>query len=120
MFLSLPDIKEGHTIHLVRGAPKTPSGGSNVPSSSPPPQTSPNPSANLFGQGNAGAGGAGMFGGGGFGQFQQQMMNNPELMQNMMENPMIQNMMNDPETMRQVIRWWMRKEGDLIIIYGFY
>merc|ERR1719210_119838 len=37
-------------------------------------------------------------------QSQQMMMQNPDLMQQMMQSPMVQQMMSDPETIRAMVR----------------
>ncbi len=93
------NIKDGHTVHLVKGAPKA---GAAAPApSSPAAAAAPGAAAQTpfspFGGLGAGAGA------GGFGAMQAQMLQNPEMMQAMMENPMVQGLLNDPETMRQMM-----------------
>lgn len=121
-------LQHDHTVHLVRGAPAsatTPASSATTPTSTPAPggggglpQTPPGlsqtaPGSNPTGLGafsfpNFGAGAGG--GGGGFGmglqeiqQVQQQLMQNPNLMREMMNMPAVQNLMNNPDLMRSII-----------------
>lgn len=48
-------------------------------------------------------GGNNMFGGPNMQQMQQQMLNNPEMMRQMLDNPMMQSMLNNPELMRSIL-----------------
>ncbi|XP_030003056.1 ubiquilin-4 [Sphaeramia orbicularis] len=131
--LSQHGIKDGLTVHLViKTAHKASDGGSTSASSSssstqagsaststpgtnpsstagstgsaPPPTQTPNI---LTGFGDlAGLAGLGM-GSANFMELQQQMqrqlMSNPEMLSQIMENPLVQNMMSNPDLMRQMI-----------------
>ncbi|KAM9823625.1 ubiquilin-4 [Neosynchiropus ocellatus] len=117
--LSQHGIKDGLTVHLViKTANKEGDSGSSSASSSatvPPPTTgSPStapplaqPPNLLSGFGDlSGLAGLGM-GSGNFMELQQQMqrqlMSNPEMLSQIMENPLVQNMMSNPDLMRQMI-----------------
>ncbi|XP_068603123.1 ubiquilin-4 [Brachionichthys hirsutus] len=129
--LSQHGIKDGLTVHLViKTAHKAGDGGSTSASSStsapagtptPTPGAVPASSASspsttaaptqtpniLTGFGDlAGLSGLGM-GSGNFMELQQQMqrqlMSNPEMLSQIMENPLVQNMMSNPDLMRQMI-----------------
>mgnify|MGYP007051840434 FL=1 len=107
-------VQDGHTIHLVRAAPSSAaatvaaaSGAPTNTSVSTPPTTTPPVGLNgsgtpdLFGIGNMG-GGVGL----GFPEFQQvqqQLMQNPNLMRDMMNMPAVQSLINNPEMMRNLI-----------------
>uniref|UniRef100_A0A7N9B009 Ubiquilin-4 n=1 Tax=Mastacembelus armatus TaxID=205130 RepID=A0A7N9B009_9TELE len=124
--LSQHGIKDGLTVHLViktahntsassssstqAGSTSTSSPGTNPSStagstgSAPPPTQTPNI---LTGFGDlAGLAGLGM-GSANFMELQQQMqrqlMSNPEMLSQIMENPLVQNMMSNPDLMRQMI-----------------
>ncbi|CAN9504053.1 unnamed protein product [Ophioblennius macclurei] len=130
--LSQHGIKDGLTVHLViktahkagdgastsassststqAGSTSTSSPGANPPpttgpaGSAPPPTQTPNI---LTGFGDlAGLAGLGM-GSANFMELQQQMqrqlMSNPEMLSQIMENPLVQNMMSNPDLMRQMI-----------------
>ncbi|XP_069138889.1 ubiquilin-1-like [Argopecten irradians] len=114
-------IKNGLTVHLViksanrsqqqaaevsgAASPSAPS-----PSSAPPPAAQPNVGETPFGIGGlgglAGLGNLGM-GSANFMEMQQrmqrEMMNNPEMLRSMMDNPFVQQLMSNPEVMRQMI-----------------
>ncbi|CAF0765197.1 unnamed protein product [Brachionus calyciflorus] len=88
----------------------TSSSTSNAPTSQ---QTTPNPMNNLF---NLPFGGGSNFlsglGSMGFGnsnfaelqaQMQQQVMSNPDLMRNMLDNPMVQSLMSNPDVIRELM-----------------
>ncbi|XP_043247176.1 ubiquilin-4-like [Amphibalanus amphitrite] len=115
--LATHKVKDGQTVHLVIKNPKpaeTPATAGDSPAASesaagPPPATS---SA-------AGGLGLGTFGGLpglsnlGMGSasfqelqrsMQQEMLRNPEMLQQMMDNPMVQNMMSNPDVMRQLMQ----------------
>ncbi|XP_068189335.1 ubiquilin-4 [Antennarius striatus] len=131
--LSQHGIKDGLTVHLViKTAHKAGDGGSTSASSStsapagtttttPTPGANPSSSAGspsttapptqtpniLTGFGDlAGLAGLGM-GSANFMELQQQMqrqlMSNPEMLSQIMENPLVQNMMSNPDLMRQMI-----------------
>ncbi|KAF7650538.1 hypothetical protein LDENG_00123890 [Lucifuga dentata] len=130
--LSQHGIKDGLTVHLViKTAHKAGDGSSTSPSSSSSAQTastsSPSPGTNpsstagstgsappptrtptvLSGFGDlASLAGLGM-GSANFMELQQQMqrqlMSNPEMLSQIMENPLVQNMMSNPDLMRQMI-----------------
>lgn len=117
-----PGLQNDHTVHLVRGAPSSTSAapGAPAPTTSPAPiPTSNAPAANPTGLGSvAGLGGlafpnmggvgtnatgAGFGGLSDFQQVQQQLMQNPNLMREMMNMPAVQNLMNNPDLMRTLI-----------------
>ncbi|XP_061903239.1 ubiquilin-4 [Entelurus aequoreus] len=131
--LSQHGIKDGLTVHLViktsqkasdGGSPSTSSSSSSqagstntsapgtappstaglTPGSAPPPAQTPNL---LSGFGDlSNLSGLGM-GSANFMELQQQMqrqlMSNPEMLSQIMENPLVQNMMSNPDLMRQMI-----------------
>ncbi|KAL4227802.1 Ubiquilin-1 [Mactra antiquata] len=115
--LSQHSIKDGMAVHLViksanRTAGTTPS---PVPAEAPTTQSSnappvPDVSASPFGLGSlgglAGVGNIGM-GSANFMEMQQRMqqqvMQNPEMLRQMMENPFVQQMMSNPDVMRQLM-----------------
>lgn len=98
-------IKDGFTVHLVRGA------SNNIAQQSAPqptpaaPSATTNPFAGMGGLGGMGGmGGLGGLGGGGdLQQMYSQMMQNPQMVQQMMQNPMVQQMMNNPELLRTMM-----------------
>merc|ERR1711871_1535027 len=96
-------IEDGHQVHMVRSV------SSNSSDASP----AQGGAAAGPAMGNAGTSGSSPFGlfggnlGGGGGmpsmaQMQQQMMANPQMMQDMMQNPMMQSLMNNPQ-MQQIL-----------------
>ncbi|XP_010904197.1 ubiquilin-4 isoform X2 [Esox lucius] len=124
-------IKDGLTVHLViKTAPKATSGSTSqnsasssgtpqanssssasspVPNASTPPGTGPaiQPPNLLSGFGDLSSlSGMGM-GSANFMELQQQMqrqlMSNPEMLSQIMDNPLVQNMMSNPDLMRQMI-----------------
>uniref|UniRef100_A0AAQ5ZLK1 Ubiquilin-4 n=1 Tax=Amphiprion ocellaris TaxID=80972 RepID=A0AAQ5ZLK1_AMPOC len=119
--LSQHGIKDGLTVHLViktahnststqagststSSPPTNPSSTTGSTGSAPPPTQTPNI---LTGFGDlAGLAGLGM-GSANFMELQQQMqrqlMSNPEMLSQIMENPLVQNMMSNPDLMRQMI-----------------
>ncbi|XP_061520433.1 ubiquilin-4 isoform X2 [Phycodurus eques] len=127
--LSQHGIKDGLTVHLViKTAQKVSDGGSTSASSSSPtpagstdasnPSTTPSSTAgsappptqtpNLL----SGFGDLSNLAGLGMGtsnfmelqqQMQRQLMSNPEMLSQIMENPLVQNMMSNPDLMRQMI-----------------
>nr|XP_046273800.1 ubiquilin-4 [Scatophagus argus] len=130
--LSQHGIKDGLTVHLViKTAHKTGDGGSTSASSSANTQagststSSPgtNPSSTAGSTGTAapptqtpniltGFGDLASLAGLGMGsanfmelqqQMQRQLMSNPEMLSQIMENPLVQNMMSNPDLMRQMI-----------------
>nr|XP_006641835.1 PREDICTED: ubiquilin-4 [Lepisosteus oculatus] len=90
------------------GSPSPAVSSSPAGSSSSAPTSAPTPPASLLtGFGDlAGLGGLGM-GSANFMELQQQMqrqlMSNPEMLSQIMENPLVQNMMSNPDLMRQMI-----------------
>uniref|UniRef100_A0A674CVT1 Ubiquilin-4 n=1 Tax=Salmo trutta TaxID=8032 RepID=A0A674CVT1_SALTR len=113
-------IKDGLTVHLViKTAPKATVGGTSQSSASssgtPQANSSVNPSATnppppcvcIGGFGDLSSlSGMGM-GSANFMEMQQQMqrqlMSNPEMLSQIMDNPLVQNMMSNPDLMRQMI-----------------
>ncbi|KAK9112510.1 hypothetical protein Scep_020029 [Stephania cephalantha] len=124
VFLLSIGLQADHTVHMVRGSPPTAtntvtvnSGGANT---TPGIARNANSSeggalggaglgASLFpGLGANGLGGSGMSGlfGSGlpeFEQMQQQLTQNPNMMREIMNMPVIQNLMNNPDLMRNLI-----------------
>lgn len=123
--LATHSIQNGHSVHLViknqrqeskpevkqeAAAPAAP------PQSAPASQTaapSTNPFAGLAGMGGgmgAASGMGGLLGGmnGGMNEQMQQLMNNPELMNQLMDSPVMQNMMqnilDNPQLLQEMIR----------------
>lgn len=108
------NIKEGQTIHLViKTLPK-----SETPAAAPPASTAaPTPTSNTSQTSSAqntgtpfGTGflpGLGALNSGNLSDMQRQMnqelMGNPQLMEQIMSNPFVQNMMSNPEVMQQLI-----------------
>uniref|UniRef100_A0A3P8QC43 Ubiquilin-4 n=1 Tax=Astatotilapia calliptera TaxID=8154 RepID=A0A3P8QC43_ASTCA len=130
--LSQHGIKDGLTVHLViKTAHKAADGGSTSASSSTSTQAGStstsnpgtNPSTTTGSTGSAppptqtpniltGFGDLGGLAGLGMGsanfmelqqQMQRQLMSNPEMLSQIMENPLVQNMMSNPDLMRQMI-----------------
>ncbi|KAH3761894.1 ubiquitin family protein [Pelomyxa schiedti] len=114
--LSHYGVQDGHTVHMVRGTaqPSQPAQQPQTDAQTQQPQT-PTPAANapppsLFDLGGSGGfPGLDLLGGGGgggmpdFRQFAQQLQRNPEMMRQMMNNPVTQSIMNNPELLRSLI-----------------
>eukprot|EP00249_Psilotum_nudum_P017663 c26431_g1_i3 orf=425-2068(+) len=113
-------LQNDHTIHLVRGAPSTSTVGvavSNVAATNTPSATSretsitnPESVGGVTGLGSFILPGTGGTGGEGIGmglpefqQAQQQLLQNPNLMREMMNMPAVQSLMNNPDLMRNLI-----------------
>jgi len=114
-------LEADHTVHLVRGSPPAPSanpasatnvGGPNTAQNAPRNAASdaggPFPGSGLGASmfpGLGSGGGGGLFGAGlpDFEQVQQQLTQNPDMMRDMMNMPLVQNLMNNPETIRNLI-----------------
>ncbi|XP_013395143.1 ubiquilin-1 [Lingula anatina] len=103
-------IKDGLTVHLViKSANRSQEQAAERAQAAPTPSQA-NVSNTPFNLGSMGGlpglGGLGM-GSSNFMDMQQRMqrelMSNPELLQNMMNNPMVQSLMSNPEVMRQLI-----------------
>uniref|UniRef100_A0A3B3ZC50 Ubiquilin-4 n=1 Tax=Periophthalmus magnuspinnatus TaxID=409849 RepID=A0A3B3ZC50_9GOBI len=106
--LSQHGIKDGLTVHLViktaHNSSTTPAGSTST--SSPGTNLSPTTGS------SAGFGDLSNLAGLGMGsanfmelqqQMQRQLMSNPEMLSQIMENPLVQNMMSNPDLMRQMI-----------------
>ncbi|XP_060194642.1 ubiquitin domain-containing protein DSK2a-like [Lycium barbarum] len=116
-------LEADHTVHLVRGfAPaassdtagaantENPNTNQNAPSDAAPnvggPFAGSGLGASLFpGLGSGGGGGGGLLGAGlpDFEQVQQQLTQNPNMMRDMLNMPLVQNLMNNPEIIRNMI-----------------
>ncbi|XP_044183161.1 ubiquilin-1-like isoform X1 [Acropora millepora] len=107
-------IKDGLTVHLViksdnraqQQAAQHATQQSTISSTqslSAPPQSQPNPTPLGFGLGDIDS--LGMLGGnsGNLHQMSQQLMSNPDMMRQFMDNPMVQSMMSNPDLIRQMI-----------------
>ncbi|XP_071794279.1 ubiquilin-1-like isoform X2 [Asterias amurensis] len=124
--LETHSIKDGLTVHLViRSANKAQEQAASAGTALPPSTATSTPSSNEptsgsnpappGGQSNpflSGLGGLSGLNNLGFGsanfmetqqQMQQQLLSNPEMMQQVLNNPLIQNLMQNPELMRQMI-----------------
>jgi ubiquilin len=97
-------VKDGHTVHLVRGASNSTA---NQASTTTPPVSQSAPSnPTEFGLptgGFPGMGGLGGMGGASFQQMQQQLMQNPALMREMMNSPAMQSVLQNPELIRSML-----------------
>lgn len=119
-------LEAEHTVHLVRGfvsATSTPAGGAPTRATTTPPAAgevgsveggalggtglgaSPFPGLNLGGLGGLGGNGGGMFGAGlpELEQMQQQLTQNPNMMREIMDLPLVQNLLNNPDVMRNMM-----------------
>jgi ubiquilin len=109
-------VQDGHTIHLVRAAPSSEAATVAAAGSAPATNSVSTPPTNalsgglngfgtsdVFGLGNLGGGGGTGLGLPEFQQVQQQLMQNPNLMRDMMNMPAVQSLMNNPEMMRSLI-----------------
>ncbi|GFO34131.1 ubiquilin-1 [Plakobranchus ocellatus] len=104
-------IKDGLTVHLViksanRSAPNPPPSNAATPRSTAEPDVSQTP-FNLGGIGGLGGlSGLGM-GSANFMEMQQrmqrEMMSNPDMMRQLMDNPFVQSMMSNPDVMRSLL-----------------
>lgn len=130
--LSQHNIKDGFTVHLViKSSPSGSAQPNNRPasatsttsaansSSTSTPNTAANnqanaanPFAGMGGLGSLGLGGLGGLANMGMGnpnfqelqqRMQREMLNNPEMMRQIMDNPFVQQLMNNPEYMRAII-----------------
>ncbi|XP_009626136.1 ubiquitin domain-containing protein DSK2b-like [Nicotiana tabacum] len=115
-------LEADHTVHLVRGfapaasantASATNTGNPNTNQNAPP-DAAPNVGGPFAGSGlgaslfpglGSGGGGGGLFGAGlpDFEQVQQQLTQNPNMMRDILNMPLVQNMMNNPEIIRNMI-----------------
>ncbi|CAL5227682.1 g10690 [Coccomyxa viridis] len=103
-----------HVLHLVRGrspgassataSANASSQSANAPATSAPSQPGLGGAAGMAPMG--GLGGMGNMGGMGMGNMggMAGMMNNPEMMAQMMQSPIMQNMLNDPEMLRNMLQ----------------
>mmetsp|Transcript_71670 Transcript_71670/g.202621 ORF Transcript_71670/g.202621 Transcript_71670/m.202621 type:complete len:269 (-) Transcript_71670:1069-1875(-) len=94
-------ISDSHTVHLVRStapASPPPAGGAAASAAAAPGMggASANPLASMMAQGG------GMGGPPDMNRMQQQLMQNPEMMQSIMNSPMMQNLMDNPEMIRNM------------------
>ncbi|EER92919.1 hypothetical protein BDA96_01G552500 [Sorghum bicolor] len=107
-------VETDHTIHMVRGAAPPPA--STAPAANQEPTTAAPASSPAAGLGGllqslgatgaaANSGGSGLFGSGlpELDQMQQQLAENPNLMREIMNMPLMQNLMNSPELIRSII-----------------
>lgn len=119
--LSQHNIKDGFTVHLVIKSSNPSSQPNNRAASTTTNTTTttnaantatPNPFAGMAGMGGLGLGGLGGLGSLGMGNpnfqelqqhMQREMLNNPEMMRQIMDNPFVQQLMNNPEYMRAII-----------------
>lgn len=110
--LETHNIKDGMTVHLViRSAGSNSAGNSNNQSSETPQRPAGNPSQTPFGLGGIG-GLPGMsnmgLGSANFMEMQQRMqeniMNNPDFMRQIMDSPLTQSLMSNPEIVRSLFQ----------------
>jgi len=108
------DIQDGHTIHLVKSGGSKPQQSSSPAAASAPAsggQTPsfgfPQPSSAPSSTGAAAPGnplmGLGSMMGGDMSQMQSQLMQNPELMQQMLSSPMMESLLSNPEMMTNLM-----------------
>jgi ubiquilin len=93
--------KEGAIVHCLNNPPRT------TPGSAEQTLSAPNPMAALMGGGGGGAMNNANSGDPMqqmMAQSQQMLMQNPDMMQQLMNSPMVQQMMSNPETMRAMLR----------------
>lgn len=100
-------LESDHTIHLVRGFPapsaSTDRAASNLGLSRDPDRNSRRSGtllAELFGNGGSSSFGSGFSG---FDQVEQQLTENPTMMREIMNMPVLQNLMNNPDIVRNLI-----------------
>lgn len=107
--LSNYGLKDGVTVHLVRGGTAAVQPQQSAASTSPsiPASTSASPSSTTANASGNPFGGFGGFGGGGgnlnLQNVQQQLLQNPDMMREVMSSPMVQSMMNNPELIRSIL-----------------
>ena len=126
------DVQDGHTVHMVKGAaaaatsnasnasstPATSSSTNSTTQPIPAPAPTSNPMANPmanpfanpfspFGNANNGLGGMGMFGNNNappdVNRLQEQLLHNPDAMQQIMNSPMMDNLLNNPDLLRNMM-----------------
>ncbi|XP_012259112.1 ubiquilin-1 [Athalia rosae] len=104
--LATHNVKDGLTVHLVIKAPRA----ATSQTEPPPPRPTADINASPFGLG--GLGGLGGLeslglGSGNFMELQQRMqrelLSSPEMMRQVLDNPLVQSLMNDPENMRNLV-----------------
>ncbi|KAI1301779.1 Ubiquilin-1 [Halotydeus destructor] len=107
-------IKTGLTVHLVvkskkpseTPSPSTPATATTTSTTGSQP-SQPNNAGGLFsglgGMGLPGLGGQGGGLGGNFAEMQREIMNNPEMVRQMMDSPLVQNLMSNPDTLRGML-----------------
>ncbi|GJN09198.1 hypothetical protein PR202_ga27181 [Eleusine coracana subsp. coracana] len=107
-------VETDHTIHMVRGAAPPPPPASTSPARSNETSATTrasSPAGGLggllqgLGAGSANSGGLGLFGSGvpELDQMQQQLAENPNLMREIMNMPVMQNILNNPDLIRNII-----------------
>ncbi|XP_073001218.1 ubiquitin domain-containing protein DSK2a-like [Typha latifolia] len=106
-------VESDHTIHLVRGvassAASAATASANLGASRTPNNTSVGSGGSQFPglgiNGLAGNGASGLFGSGipEFDEMHQQLTQNPNMMRDIMNMPVIQSLMNNPDLMRNII-----------------
>lgn len=119
--LEFYDVQDGHTVHMVKGvtpagsSPPAPAGATSAPVRSAPAPNSTstsntsntfNPQASPFGSSPFGAnpfGANAMQGPPDVSRMQDMLMRNPEMMQQIMSSPMMDNLMNNPDLMRDMM-----------------
>ncbi|XP_046611749.1 ubiquilin-1 [Neodiprion virginianus] len=104
--LATHNVKDGLTVHLVIKAPRAPA----TQTEAPPPRPPADVNASPFGLGGLG-GLPGLeslgLGSGNFMELQQRMqrelLSSPDMMRQVLDNPLVQSLMNDPENMRNLV-----------------
>lgn len=103
--LSAVGIRNNHSIYVVYASPASPA--PSTPAASPPrpaPTSAPSPFGSPFGWPGSTAGGMPQAGSAGsFDNLQQQLLNDPNLMRQVTESPIMQYMMDNPELMRSMM-----------------
>ena len=108
--ISQHNLKDGLTVHLVIKSGSSAGGTPNRPASTSSPSSSSTttPAVNPFGAlGLDSLANMGAVTGGNFADLQQrmqrEMMSNPEMLRQMMDNPFVQQLMNNPEYLRTIL-----------------
>lgn len=95
------DIQDAHTVHMVKGAAPASSATPPVPPAafSAPPVNTSNLGA-LFGNSGASAGNSNPLD---TSRMHEQLLRNPEMMQQIMSSPMMENLLNNPDMIRNMM-----------------
>ena len=92
------DIQDGHTVHMVKGAAPSASVTPPPAFSAPPPTA--NPLGALFGNSTIGGAAGNPLD---TSRMHEQLLRNPEMMQQIMSSPMMENLLNNPDMIRNMM-----------------